>query len=228
MIELMRRILRIFESHHLWEEGVELIGSWCFYLYQRHLGIKPYPFKTQDVDFLLPYPYRGKEKFNLVSELEELGFQRDFRHDGSLYLWNAELRVEFIVPDRGKGMEHAAAIPSLGIRAVPLRFVDVLLSHPVTVIEDGIKVSIPDPAVFCLHKLLISVRRQRTEKRVKDFEQALHVLSGVKENRLKEVYLEFPKAWQRKVIRSLEQAQRSVPMFEEEAKQLAVTLQKMK
>ena len=52
MIELVRRILAMFERHGLWEDGVELIGSWCFYLYQRHLGVKAYPFKTQDIDFL--------------------------------------------------------------------------------------------------------------------------------------------------------------------------------
>jgi len=52
----------VFERHGLWDEGVELIGSWCFYLYQRHLGVKAYPFKTQDIDFLLPYPYRGRVK----------------------------------------------------------------------------------------------------------------------------------------------------------------------
>ncbi len=62
MIDLVRRILAIFERHGLWDEGVELIGSWCFYLYQRHLGVKPYPFKTQDIDVLLPYPYRGHIK----------------------------------------------------------------------------------------------------------------------------------------------------------------------
>jgi hypothetical protein len=46
MIELVRRILAVFERRGLWNEGIELIGSWCFYLYQRHLGVKPYPSKT--------------------------------------------------------------------------------------------------------------------------------------------------------------------------------------
>jgi len=74
MIALVRRVLRVFERHQLWDEGVELIGSWCFHLYQRHLGVKPYPLRTQDIDFLLPYPYRGRVKVDLISELEQLGF----------------------------------------------------------------------------------------------------------------------------------------------------------
>lgn len=52
MIEIIRKILKIFADNNLFEEGVELIGSWCFQLYQRHLGAKDFPLRTQDIDFL--------------------------------------------------------------------------------------------------------------------------------------------------------------------------------
>src|SRR3990167_6075956 len=129
MIALVRRILQVVERHHLWDEGVELIGSWCFYLYQRHLGVKPYPFKTQDIDFLLPYPYRGHTKVDLVDELKRLGFQHDFRPDGSVYLWNAELRIEFLIPERGRGRDKAVEIKALAVKAMPLRFVDMQIGR---------------------------------------------------------------------------------------------------
>ncbi len=227
MIRLMRKILSVFERHGLWEEGVELIGSWCFYLYQHHCGVKPYPFKTQDMDFLFPYPYRGKARFNLAKELEGIGFQHDFRSDGSLYLWNAELRIDFIVPERGRGMEKAAAIPSLGLRAMPLRFMDILISHRISVVEDGIRISIPDPAAFCLHKLLIAVRRPRMEGRIKDLEQALHVSPILKKERLKQIYQDLPKAWQKRILQSLHQVGRIAPLLEEEARRLTGTLQNL-
>ncbi len=40
MIELVAKILTIFHNNGLFDEGVELIGSWCFQLYQKHLGVK--------------------------------------------------------------------------------------------------------------------------------------------------------------------------------------------
>lgn len=227
MIALVRKILEVFERHHLWDEGVQLIGSWCFYLYQRHLGVKPYPLRTQDIDFLLPYPYRGRVHVDLIKELEALGFRHDFRPDGSIYLWNAELRIEFMIPERGRGMEKAPTITPLGVRAMPLRFVDLLLRQPISVVEGGVKVLLPNPAAFCLHKLLIANRRKRPDSRTKDYEQALHVAPILQPATLRRVYLELPKTWQRDVLRNLERAARSLPLLTEEAVRLRDTLQKL-
>ncbi len=222
----MRQVLRVFERHRLWDEGVELIGSWCFDLYQRHCGVAPYPLRTQDIDFLLPYPYRGKNKVDLLHELEALGFERDFHSDGSVYLRSADFQIDFIVPERGAGMSKAPVIPSLGFRATPLRFMTMLLSNPLSVVEDGIHISIPDPAAFCLHKLLIAPRRPRIEKRLKDFEQALRVAPALSARRLRDVYLDLPKAWHKRIAQSLKQAGDDVPLLEDEAKQLSDTLQR--
>ena len=227
MIALVRKIFEVFERHKLWDEGVELIGSWCFHLYQRHLGVKPYPLRTQDIDFLLPYPYHGRVHVDLIKELEALGFRHDFRPDGSIYLWNAELRIEFMIPERGRGMEKAPAIKLLGVRAMPLRFVDLLLRHPIAIDEGGVHVVLPDPAAFCLHKLLIATRRKRPESRLKDFEQALHVIRIIKPAILRRIYLELPKTWQRGVLQSLERAAHSVPLLKDDAARLADTLQKL-
>ena len=61
MIKLVADILQVFADNNLFNEGVELIGSWCFQLYQKHLGAKSFPLRTIDIDFLIPNPYRGKE-----------------------------------------------------------------------------------------------------------------------------------------------------------------------
>ena len=58
--------------------GVELIGSWCFKFYQKYLGVKEYPLRTIDIDFLIPIPYRGTKHTNFVKDLEEVGFRCDF------------------------------------------------------------------------------------------------------------------------------------------------------
>ena len=52
MEDLFQKILKTFAELGLWADGVELIGSWSFLLYQRHLGVRPFPLITQDVDFL--------------------------------------------------------------------------------------------------------------------------------------------------------------------------------
>ena len=57
MIESVRKILKIFYENNLFEEGVELIGSWCFQLYVKHLGAEPFPLRTQDIDFFNPLSF---------------------------------------------------------------------------------------------------------------------------------------------------------------------------
>ena len=120
-------------------------------------------------------------------------------------------------------MEKAPAIKLLGVRAMPLRFVDLLLRHPIAIDEGGVRAVLPDPAAFCLHK----PRRKRPESRLKDFEQALHVIRIIKPAILRRIYLELPKTWQRGVLQSLERAAHSVPLLKDDAARLADTLQKL-
>lgn len=46
MIKTIADILKVFANSNLFEEGVELIGSWCFQLYQKHLGAESFPLRT--------------------------------------------------------------------------------------------------------------------------------------------------------------------------------------
>lgn len=160
MVESIRRILKVFADNNLFEEGVELIGSWCFKLYQRHLGAKIFPLSTPDIDFLIPSPFHGKEHPDFVRKLEELGFEADFKRDGSLYLWNADLKIEFLTAEKGVGTDRAIRIKKLGIDAIPMRHVGFLLDKPVTITEGGIKIKVPAPVRFCLHKLVIAARKE--------------------------------------------------------------------
>ena len=126
MDKIILKILKVFADNNLFNEGIELIGSWSFQLYQKHLGAKSFPLRTQDIDFLIPNPYKGKEHANFIKQLEELGFKRDFSSNGSLYLWNAELKIEFITPQKGRGLDDSIRVRKLGFNAIPLRFVDLL------------------------------------------------------------------------------------------------------
>jgi len=90
MVEIVREILKVFSGNNLFDEGVELVGSWCFKLYQKHIGVKSFPLRTPDIDFLIPVPFYGKEHPSFLEQLEKLGFKTDFNRDGSIYLWNSE------------------------------------------------------------------------------------------------------------------------------------------
>jgi hypothetical protein len=119
MIEIVKKILKVFDENNLWEKGVELIGSWCFVIYQKHFGVKSFPFRTLDIDFLIPFPYRAKNKIDLISLLEPLGFKTGFNPDGSIYLWSSELKIEFITAERGHGEDKAKEIKNLSLKAIP-------------------------------------------------------------------------------------------------------------
>ena len=106
-----------------------------------------------------------------------------------------------------------------------LRFVDMLLRYPISIAEGNVTVLVPDPAAFCLHKLLIAKRRKRAESRLKDIEQALHVSAIVNRTTLKRIYQELPNTWRRAIIQGLERTLHSQVLLRREAQELFDTLQ---
>lgn len=225
MAKIIREIFRVFGENDLFNEGVELIGSWCFQLYQKHLGAKAFPLVTQDIDFLIPNPFRGKEHFDFIGKLEIIGFKYDFEHDGSLYLWNSELKIEFITPEKGKAVDKAIRIKKLGLNAIPLRFVKLLLCNPVTIVEDGIDILVPNPVNFCLHKLIIASRRRKTEKSLKDLQQAVCTSVIVDSKEIKELFLSLPKKWRKSILDMLEKSKEEMVLYTDEINRLEFTLQ---
>jgi len=174
--DLFQKILKVFAGLGLWADGVELIGSWSFLLYQRHLGVRPLPLRTQDVDFLLPWPYPSGRTVALSSALSELDFRSVTTATGAMYFAHPDLKIEFLVPERGKGGLDYRLVKSLGVRAVPLRFLDMLLKDSIMLNEGGVAVRVPKPFNYCLHKLIIAQRRKDADKREKDIQHAVYVL----------------------------------------------------
>ncbi|OGS23480.1 MAG: hypothetical protein A2297_01625 [Elusimicrobia bacterium RIFOXYB2_FULL_48_7] len=225
MYKIINKILAVFEENGLWEDGVELVGSWCFNLYQEHLGVKSYPLKTQDIDFLIPVPFKSRKHIDLVEELGKIGFQHSFNQDGSIYLWNAELKIEFLVPQKSKGDDKAIDIKGLSIKAIPLRFVNILLDHPITVEDNGINIRIPNPSAFCLQKIIVAFRRKKLDKRIKDLEQAIYVFEITNKNDLKHLFMSFPKPWQKAIIINLKDSKKLLPLLEDDISRILDTLQ---
>lgn len=187
---------------------VVLIGSYCMEAYREGLRLSLPTIRTQDVDFLVNSPYKGREA-DIRSLLAPLGFSPDFNTDGSTYFSNGVFKVEFLTPERGRGTDKAVLINPLKIRAIPLRFLQMLLEHPVRIKKDDYAYFVPAPWVFAFHKILVAGRRKVRAKKEKDLLQANAVLRNVFKNPETEretlSYLEaLPSKWKKTIKAYLE------------------------
>ena len=132
------------------------------------------------------------------------------------------MRVEFLTPNRSSD-DHVgkpAKMPSLGgAAAEPLRILDFLIKNPVqTVIlsNGGIAVTVPDPARYAVHKLIVAARRlPGSAKDLKDLAQAQHIAEALKTiGRLPDLQQAFEEAhgrgpkWQEALTASLDRLER--------------------
>jgi len=120
---------------------------------------------TRDMDLLIPQPGSIKAKIDLFELLKDLGFIVGFTGSkGYTRLEHPQLIVEFLVPERGKGSDKPYSLPQLGLNAQALRFVEFLSQNTIKSKVGSITVTLPDPANFALHKLLVMGRRPKAEK----------------------------------------------------------------
>lgn len=190
-------------------------------------GREEFSFTNSGHRFFSSQPLSWEEHSDFVEQLERLGFNRDFKSNGSLYLWNADLKIEFITAEKGAGTDNAIKIRKLGLSAIPLRFVAFLLEDPITIIDDGIRIRVPNPTNFCLHKLIIASRRKKIDKSLKDLEQAVCTSVILDLRELKSAFKSLPKGWRQAIARTLENAQEKLPLLSEEISKLHLTLQKV-
>lgn len=171
----VEEILRLFSIN-----GVKatLIGSHCLPIYKTQWKMNLPTMKTQDVDFLVQTPYKGKA-VDIESLIGDLGFSIGFNPDGSTYFTNGIFKVEFLTPEKGKGTDKAVQIKELKIGAVPLRYLQMLLEQQVSVKMEDYSLSVPKPWVFAFHKILISKNRKSRDKKEKDMLQAVSILREI-------------------------------------------------
>lgn len=72
----IKDIFQLMDNQGLWDEGLQLIGSWCFKIYQNYFGVAFYPERTVDIDFAIRLPYRGSP-VKIGEKLINIGFQED-------------------------------------------------------------------------------------------------------------------------------------------------------
>ncbi|MBU0502292.1 MAG: GSU2403 family nucleotidyltransferase fold protein [bacterium] len=196
-------------------ENIMLIGSWCLYFYKDYFsGLNFTPtIRTRDIDFLVPLPPKIKNKVDIPELLKDLGFLLEFvSSKGYIRLDHPELIVGFLVPERGKGSDKPYPLPQLGLNAQPLRFLDFLVDNLIEIEIGKLKIRLPHPAAFALHKLIILGRRTKKEKADKDKEQALMIIDFIvrkeETTKLRSIYSSMPVKWQKKIVAALEKLDR--------------------
>ena len=200
--EILLLVLRRFQEKGILSE-LMLIGSWCLQFYRYHFDnpAKLPAFRTLDVDFLIPHPSKIRTEADIPEILKKEGFAPTYNRASGIVKYNhKELQVEFLIPELGKGGERAREIKRLHIKAAALRYLTMLLDHPLLVHYEGLQVRIPEPAAFALHKLIVSERRKNKEKQKSDLETAVGLLTFLFEDpdqikRIRSILKNRPQKW---------------------------------
>lgn len=209
---LFLKVLMHFHDAGVLDEII-LAGSWCMYFYKQYFYPEKYnpSIRTRDIDFLIPLPIRSKKKIDIVELLRKDGFIVTFSNSGYMRLEHPEIMIDFLVPERGKGIDKPYPLPHLGVNAQALRFLDFLVDNATAIKSDNITVRVPHPAAFGLHKLIISKRRKTEEKFLKEQKEAITVLKALIEKgeskKIKAVFNTMPVAWRKKVLQALKEAE---------------------
>lgn len=188
-----------------------LIGSWSIYFYQSYFKSKSYStyIRTRDIDFLIPIPFKFKKSLNVFKLVEDLGFLEEYSgSQGYIKLKHPDLTIEFLVPERGRGVDKPYQIPQLGINAVALRYLDFLAANTIVVNFNDLKIRLPHPAAYALHKFIIFKRRIKVDKHDRDIEGALRVFHELVRNNehsiIRHIFGKMHSKWQATIIRNLE------------------------
>jgi hypothetical protein len=153
------------------------------------------------MDLLIPQPRTIKAKVDVAQLLRDLGFVVGFTgSQGYIRLEHPQLIVEFLVPERGRGLNKPYPLPQLGLNAQALRFLEFLSQNTITSKVGSITIVLPHPANFALHKLLVMSRRSKTGKQAKDKEAGIRILNALlvsdRSDTIKNAFQAMPKRWQ--------------------------------
>lgn len=206
---LLFKVLKHFQNAGILDEII-LVGSWCMYFYKNYFAEEKYnpSIRTRDIDFLVPLPIKSKKKIDVIEILKPEGFIVTFNNCGYMRIEHPEIMIDFLVPEKGRGTDKPYPLPHLGVNAQALRFLDFLVQNTISLKSDNLRIRVPHPAAFGLHKLIISQRRKKEEKSLKERQEAIIALNALIEkgesNKIKVIFDTMPITWRKKGISDIE------------------------
>lgn len=198
----MALLLGKFSEVGLIHRGGVLIGTLAYTAYSGMLGsvFERSTLMTQDIDIA------RDDRIEMVSpliNLKTLFSQRGLECTAvpalskkalpSSYITSDGIRIDLLVPLRGKAREVVRMPHVVGAGATALRFLDYAIEDPVDAVlvapGGGILVTVPRPERFAIHKLIVAAYRSVTEtgKREKDLHQAGQLITVLSEERGREL-----------------------------------------
>jgi hypothetical protein len=140
--------------------------------------------------------------------------EQDLRRPSSRFK-GIETLVELLTPILRRTDSTPMPLAELGAAATPLQYLRWLIDQPVTAVAlwgSGIRVTIPDPARYAVHKLILAQKRRHSslEKRFKDLSQAEALIQVLRaadpfaiEDALEDARQQGDEGWARPIARSL-------------------------
>lgn len=129
------------------------------------------------------------------------------------------MEIDFLVPEKGRGDDTPVSVPYLGITAQSIRFLTFIIDGAIKVDYAGFTICLPHPHRFALHKLLISERRVKKDKALKDRGQGIDILrvafNGGEADKIKSIFNSLPPKWKGYVKTALGKSDEGIIILEQ-------------
>jgi hypothetical protein len=186
----MSRVIEAISEARLFEKGVVLVATGAYQIYPCLVGafLESAALSTQDADLavatlsikdaapLLPILREADPSYASIPGLDPRDPPKKFKNA-------AGFEVELLTPVRSRRDRNPLPVPALGAAATPLQYMSFLVEgaiRTVALIGSGVPVTVPSPARFAVHKLIVAQDVQRAmEKRRKDLLQAAELMAAL-------------------------------------------------
>lgn len=187
----LARILEAISAAGLFGKGVVLIGTDAYQIYPRVVGafLGSAALTTRDIDLavatlaisheasLLDILRQADVSFRAAPGLRAKDAPKRFRAGSGF-------EVELVTPVRTRRDKDPSLVPGLAAGTTPLQFLNFLIAdalETVALIGSGIPVTVPQPARYAVHKLIIAQATDRPpQKRIKDLAQARELMEALR------------------------------------------------
>ena len=178
----------------LFRDGAVLVGTAAYMMCEPHAGSRlPAPtLMTGDLDLAtasLALTADPPERMEAILQRADPSYegvmQLDPRQPASRFRNAAGYLVDLITPMRTRRDTNPMRLDALAAGAAPLQYLSWLITDPVPTVAlwgSGIAVTIPQPARFAVHKLILAQRRDAASrlKRTKDLAQAAALIEALR------------------------------------------------
>lgn len=184
-----------------------IAGSWAEYVYSQANVLPGFSLalRTVDVDFLVKNMRRPTTPISVPAIAKEEGYSIEYDVlMGTTKLHTpGGLEIEFLINQLGSGVNRVLNT-NLGVNAQALRHLGHIINNAISVDLFGMKVQVPCPEGYVLHKMLINDVRQE-DKKAKDRGSIARLLPYIDFEKLNVLYQAYTKNEKKRVKKFIEQ-----------------------